>query len=357
MPPKSPDSSVEPGSKSEAAIASARDGGLRYVSDTELGISRRTAQGGFRYVGTAGRPVTDEATLNRVRSLAIPPAYVDVWICTRANGHLQATGRDARGRKQYRYHPRWAEVRDRQKFSRIEAFGAALPRLRRRLRIDLKQAGFPKQKVAAILVGVMADTLVRIGNRAYERGNKSYGLTTLRNRHVSFLRGGRAQLKFRGKSGVEQEVVLDDKRLSKLLRHCQQLPGQQLFQYLDEDDVVQPVDSGMINDYLREAMGSEFTAKDFRTWGGTLAATRLLADIPWDEDGASQRVMASMRKSVEVEVAHLLGNTPAVCRKSYIDPRVYKAWEQGWLARASAKVRGARQWEQLALRLLRRKRS
>ena len=355
MPRKSSEVPNEPLSKSEAAIASARDGALRYVSDDEPGLRRHKTRSGFRYVDAAGHTVSDEATLQRVRSLAIPPAYVDVWICTRANGHLQATGRDARGRKQYRYHPRWAEVRDQQKFSRIEAFGAALPRLRRRLRTDLKQAGFPRQKVAAILVGVMADTLVRIGNRAYARGNKSYGLTTLRNRHVSFLRGGRAQLKFKGKSGVEHEVVVDDKRLSKLLRHCQQLPGQHLFQYRDEEGHVQPVDSGMVNDYLRQAMGNEFTAKDFRTWGGTLAATRLLAEMPWDEEGASQRAMASMRKQVETDVAGQLGNTPAVCRKSYIDPRVYQAWEQGWLARESTDVRGPRQWEQLTLRLLRRK--
>ncbi len=357
MPRKSPAAKPEPPSKSAAAIASARDGGLRYVSDEQPGLARRKTRGGFRYLDASGQPVTDEATLQRVRSLAIPPAYGDVWICPRANGHLQATGRDARGRKQYRYHARWAEVRDVQKFSRIEAFGAALPRLRRRLRRDLALTGFPEKKVAAILVGVMADTLVRIGNRTYERGNKSYGLTTLRNRHVSFLRGGRARLKFRGKSGVEQEVVIDDKRLAKLLRHCQQLPGQHLFQYRDEDGTVQPVDSGLINDYLRDAMGSEFTAKDFRTWGGTLAAIRLLAEMPWDEGGASQRAMASMRKTVEVEVSRQLGNTPAVCRKSYIDPRVYRAWEQGWLARASRGVRGPRQWEKLALRLLRRKRS
>ena len=355
MPRKPPDARKEPASKSEAAIASARDGGLRYVSDEEPGLRRHKTRTGFRYVDAAGRPIKDEAILRRVRALAIPPAYLDVWICPRANGHLQATGRDARGRKQYRYHARWAEVRDQQKFSRIEAFGAALPRLRRRLRTDLKRSGFPREKVAAILVGVMADTLVRIGNRSYERGNKSYGLTTLRNRHVSFLRGGRARLKFRGKSGVEHEVVLDDTRLSKLLRHCQQLPGQHLFQYRDEDGDVQPVDSGLVNDYLRKAMGGEFTAKDFRTWGGTLAAIRLLAEMPWDEDGASQRVMASMRKAVETEVARQLGNTPAVCRKSYIDPRVYTAWEQGWLARASVNVRGPRQWEQLALRLLKRK--
>ncbi len=355
MPRKSPDTRIEPASKTDAAIASARDGGLRYVSNDEPGLRRHPTKTGFRYVDAAGRPVKDEATLSRVRSLAIPPAYLDVWICPRANGHLQATGRDARGRKQYRYHARWAEVRGRQKFGRVAEFGAALPRLRRRLRTDLALAGFPRQKVAAILVGVMADTLVRIGNRSYERGNKSYGLTTLRNRHVSFLRGGRARFKFRGKSGIEHDVVLDDKRLTSLLRHCQQLPGQHLFQYVDEDGNVQPVDSGLVNDYLRDGMGGEFTAKDFRTWGGTLAATRLLAEMPWDEDGASQRAMAAIRKAVEIEVAQQLGNTPAVCRKSYIDPRVYQAWEQGWLARASNNVRGPRQWEQLTLRLLRRK--
>ena len=338
-----------------AAIASARKGGLRYVSDEDPGLGRRRTASGFRYVDPDGRAVRDAGTLQRVRSLAIPPAYEDVWICTLPEGHLQATGRDARGRKQYRYHPRWREVRDGQKFGRIEAFGAALPRLRRRLRKDLALPGFPQPKVIAILVAVMADTLVRIGNAGYARSNKSYGLTTLRNRHVQFLRGGRARLRFRGKGGVAHDIAVDDARLAKLVRDCQQLPGQQLFQYRDDNGTVQPVDSGMVNDYLRDAMGAAFTAKDFRTWGGTLAATRLLAEMPWNEDGASQRAMASMRKAVEADVARQLGNTPAVCRKSYIDPRVYAAWESGWLARASEGVRGPRQWEALALRLLRRR--
>ena len=243
-------------------------------------------------------------------------------------------------------------VRD---LGRIEAFGAALPRLRRRLRKDLALAGFPRRKVAAMVVAVMADTLVRIGNAGYARDNRSYGLTTLRNRHVRFLRDGRARLQFRGKGGVDHDIALDDRRLAGLLRHCQQLPGQHLFQYRDDDGAVQPVDSRLVNDYLREAMGEAFTAKDFRTWGGTLAAIRLLAEMPWDEAGASQRAMASMRKAVETDVARQLGNTPAVCRKSYIDPRVYRAWERGWLARASAGVRGPRQWEALALKLLRRR--
>ena len=337
------------------AQASARGGGLVYVTDAEPGLRRRPAGDGFRYLHPDGRAVRDADTLGRVRALAIPPAYRDVWICVHPEGHLQATGRDARGRKQYRYHPRWNEVRGREKFGRIEAFGAALPRLRRRLRADLKLPGWPQRKVLAIVVAVMADTLVRIGNAGYARDNKSYGLTTLRNRHVQFLRGGRARLRFRGKGGIEHEVAIDDARLARLLRHCGQLPGQQLFQYRDEDGQPRPVDSGMVNDYLREAMGQAFTAKDFRTWGGTLAAIRLLAEMPWDEDGASARAMAGMRASVEKAVAAQLGNTPAVCRKSYIDPRAYRAWETGWLARASAGVRGPRQWEALALRMLRRR--
>lgn len=336
-------------------LASAREGGLVYVSDADPGLSRCRAGKGFRYCDPQGHAVRDGATLERVRALAIPPAYREVWICMRANGHLQATGRDARGRKQYRYHPRWSEVRDREKFGRVEAFGRALPKLRRRLREDLKLAGFPERKVVAIVVAVMADTLVRIGNEGYARDNHSYGLTTLRNRHVSFLRGGRARLKFRGKGGIEHEVELDDARLVKLVRGCQQLPGQDLFQYRDDDGGIHPVGSAQVNDYLRDAMGEDFTAKDFRTWGGTLAAIRLLADMPWDEAGASQRAMAAMRKAVEAGVARQLGNTPAVCRKSYIDPRVYPAWERGWLARASAKVRGPRQWEALALKLLHRR--
>lgn len=347
MPPATPVATPE--------VASAREGGLVYVSDTEPGLRRRPHREGFRYLDADGRAVRDAATLQRVRALAIPPAYRDVWICRLANGHLQATGRDARGRKQYRYHPRWSEVRDREKFGRIEAFGAALPRLRRRLREDLKLAGFPARKVAAMVVAVMADTLVRIGNAGYARDNKSYGLTTLRNKHVQFLRGGRARFRFRGKGGIDHDVVLDDARLARLLRHCQQLPGQHLFQYQDDDGQLRPVGSAQVNDYLREAMGEAFTAKDFRTWGGTLAAIRLLAEMPWDEAGASQRAMAAMRKAVETDVARQLGNTPAVCRKSYIDPRVYAAWECGWLARASNGVRGPRQWEALALKLLRRR--
>jgi DNA topoisomerase-1 len=347
-------------SPDEACIASASDGGLVYVSDEEPGLRRQRSGAGFRYLDAEGRTVRDKQTLARIRSLAIPPAYRDVWICRRANGHLQASGRDARGRKQYRYHPRWKEVRDARKFDRIVAFAAALPGLRRALRRDLARDGFGREKVLAIVVSVLADTLVRIGNAEYARGNRSYGLTTLRNRHVEFLRGGRAHLRFRGKGGQEHDVVLDDARLTRLMRRCQQLPGQMLFQYIDDDGQRQPIDSGMVNDYLRDAMGEEFTAKDFRTWGGTLVAIRLLAaqEVPLREDGEPKvTAIPGVRNEVIAQVAHLLGNTPAVCRKSYIDPTVFECWEDGRLQRAVAGARGERQWEQAALKLLRRGRN
>ena len=340
-----------------AHVESAADGGLLYVTDEQPGLRRRRSGKGFCYLDPEGQVVRDDDTLARIRSLAIPPAYRDVWICRHARGHLQASGRDARGRKQYRYHPRWKEARDARKFDRIVAFAAALPRLRRVLRRDLARPGFGREKVLAIVVSVLADTLLRIGNAEYARGNRSYGLTTLRNHHVEFLRGGRAHLHFRGKSGLEHDVVLDNARLTRLVRTCQQLPGQMLFQYLDDDGQTQPVDSGMVNDYLREAMGDEFTAKDFRTWGGTLVAIRLLAahDVPRHEDGAPHVTqMTALRNEVVKQVAATLGNTPAVCRKSYIDPLVFECWEDGRLHRCVANCRGERQWELAALRLLRR---
>jgi DNA topoisomerase IB len=253
-------------------VQAAKQAGLVYVCDTEPGIRRARKGEGFAYTAPDGTPVRDEETLARIRALAIPPAYTDVWICADPQGHLQATGRDAKGRKQYRYHPDWASVRGDGKFERIVAFGEALPKLRRRLTRDLRLSGFPREKVLAIVVSVMARTLIRVGNDCYARSNRSFGLTTLRNRHVGFLRGGRAKFKFRGKSGLEHEIVLDDGHLAKLVQRCQQLPGQALFQYLDDDGSVQPVDSGEVNAYLRDAMGESFTAKDFRTWGGTLAA-------------------------------------------------------------------------------------
>jgi DNA topoisomerase IB len=341
------------------AARSARDGGLVYVSDDAPGLRRLRAGRGFRYVDADGHAVRDAATLARIRALAIPPAWRDVWICPRAHGHLQATGRDARGRKQYRYHARWRHVRDAEKFDRIVAFGTALPRLRRRMRADLARTGLGREKVLAIVVAVMADTLVRVGNDEYVRGNNSYGLTTLRNRHIEFLRGGGARLRFRGKGGVAHEVALDDRRLARLVRRCQQLPGQHLFQYRDDDGELQPVDSDEVNAYLREATGEEFTAKDFRTWGATLEALKLLAprEVPVRKDGTpNERAVNTACNEVVAEVACALSNTPAVCRKAYIDPAVFAAWQAGQLASTARQARGARQWEQAALRILRRAR-
>ena len=332
--------------------------GLRHVSDTDPGIHRLGTAPRFRYVDADGAPVRDRDTLDRIRMLAIPPAYTDVWICPDPRGHLQATGRDARGRKQYRYHPRWRNVRGEGKFARVVAFGEALPRLRRALRRDLALPGYPREKVLAIVVAVMEETLLRVGNDEYARSNRSYGLTTLRNQHVAFLHGGRARFRFRGKSGQQMDVVLDDGRLARLLRRCQQLPGQALFQYVDDDGTVQPVDSGLVNDYLRMAMGGEFTAKDFRTWGATLGAFRRLAATPlprpWREgEPPSQRSLAIVEKRVVEDVAAMLGNTPTVCRNSYIDPTVFAGWRDGRLQKTAAGATGERQWEQAALRFLR----
>ncbi|MBO9738480.1 DNA topoisomerase IB [Xanthomonas axonopodis pv. begoniae] len=338
------------------ARATARAAGLTYVNDQQPGISRRKAGKSFSYRDADGQRVADAETLQRIRSLAIPPAYTEVWICAKPNGHLQATGRDARRRKQYRYHPEWAQVRGEGKFERVIAFGTALPKLRRRLRRDLLLPGFPREKVLAIVVALLADTLVRVGNAEYARSNRSYGLTTLRNRHMEFLKGGRARLKFRGKSGQDHDIEVDDKQLVKLIRQCQQLPGQSLFQYRDDDGQLQPVDSGEVNDYLREAMGEDFTAKDFRTWGGTLAALQRLARLPLPER-SSERALTQVQNDVIREVADALGNTPSVCRKAYIDPCVFEGWRAGQLQAMATGVRGERQWEAATLKFLSASRS
>ena len=340
------------------AEATAAHAGLRHVTDAMPGIRRRRAGTGFSYRRASGARVDDAATLARIRALAIPPAWTEVWICPDPRGHLQASGRDARGRKQYRYHPEWSAVRGNGKFDRVVAFGEALPGLRRRLRRDLAKPGYPREKVLAIVVALLGETLVRVGNPEYARENRSYGLTTLRNRHVEFLRGGRARFRFRGKGGLDHEVELDDRRLVKLLRGCRQLPGQSLFQYRDDDGVLVPVDSGKVNDYLRDATGDAFSAKDFRTWGATLAAFQRLArtTLPYRADGrpAGERALAGLERAVVKEVAAALGNTPAVCRKAYIDPAVFAGWREGSLQRAAANARGERQWESAALRFLRR---
>ena len=347
LPPDLPESIAQ-------AHEHARANGLIYVSDAEPGIQRRKRGQAFHYVGADGRPVADPRTVERIRKLAIPPAYTDVWICTRERGHLQATGRDARGRKQYRYHPNWRVTRDHGKFTRMIEFGAQLPKLRRRLKQDLALPGLPKDKVLAVIVTLLDETLIRVGNEEYARANRSYGLTTLRNKHVKFLRDGRATFCFRGKSGRQHELVLDDRRLARIIKRCQQLPGQQLFQYVDDQGDRQPVDSGMVNEYLREAMGAkdDFTAKDFRTWGGTLRAIAFLA-CQARREPMTQRAFNSCVASTARAVAETLGNTPAVCRKSYINPVVFEAWKLGVIERRVPRTAmSPRRMERAALILL-----
>jgi DNA topoisomerase IB len=335
----------------EMAVAA----GLVYVSDSDPGIRRLRKGNDFAYVRPDDSPLVAAAELARIASLAIPPAYDDVWICTDRRGHLQATGRDARRRKQYRYHPKWRLLRDGAKFERMVEFGEALPRLRLRLRRDLALPGLPREKVLAVIVSLLDATWVRIGNAEYARDNNSYGLTTLKNRHVQFIRDGRLLFRFRGKGGADHEIALDDKRLVKLVRHCHQLPGQRLFQYLDEDGGRRPIDSGQVNAYLREVMGADFTAKDFRTWGATLRAIALMTATPLPE-APSERALNECIVAVVKEVASELRNTPAVCRKSYINPVVFAAWRSGSLHKAIREdiTAAPRKAERLALGFLRR---
>jgi DNA topoisomerase I len=353
--------------KSSAAVATltgvaaeaaqmAVEAGLIYVSDAEPGIRRLRAGKGFRYLTPENRRLAAARELKRIASLAIPPAYRNVWISMQARGHLQATGRDARGRKQYRYHPEWRQVRDSAKFDRMVAFGEALTKLRRKLRRDLGLPGLPREKVLAVVVSILDATRVRIGNSEYARDNKSFGLTTLRNRHVSFIRDGRAVLNFRGKGGVQHEVHIDDRRIAQIVRRCQEIPGQHLFQYVSDDGQRCPIDSGQVNDYLRDAMGEDFTAKDFRTWGATLHAITLLARTPLPEK-PSERALKSEIADVVKQVAAKLRNTPAVCRKSYINPAVFEAWRSGLIHRVfngSLSLAAPRKAETLVLAFLRR---
>jgi DNA topoisomerase IB len=310
------------------AAQMALEAGLIYVSSTESGIRRHRAGKSFYYLAADNRRITAPAELKRIAALAVPPAYENVWICPHTLGHLQATGRDARGRKQYRYHPRWRELRDTAKFDRMAAFADALPRLRRKLKRDLGLPGLPREKVLAAVVALLDATRARVGNAEYARDNKSFGLTTLRNRHVSFARDGRALLSFRGKGGVPHEIPVDDKRVVRIVQRCQDLPGQHLFQYVGDDGERCPIDSGMVNSYLREAMGDDFTAKDFRTWGATLHALILLARTPWQPNGSEHAQNKQIAGVVE-QVAAGLRNTPAVCRKSYINPVAFEAWRSG----------------------------
>jgi DNA topoisomerase I len=336
------------------AVEIARAAGLTYVRDTEPGIRRKRRNDGFDFVAPDGKTLRDREAA-RVQALAVPPAYEDVWICTNPRGHLQATGRDARGRKQYRYHAEWRRVRDGAKFERMIEFGEALPLLRRQLQRDLALPGLPRDKVLAVVVGLLDATRIRIGNAAYVRDNASYGLTTLRNRHARFVRDGRLRLTFRGKGGALQEVPVDDRRLVRLVRRCQQLPGQHLFQYVDDEGARHPVTSDQVNDYLRDAMGADFTAKDFRTWGASLRAIALLARMPLPESGTERACKACITTAIKT-VAAELANTPTVCRKSYINPIVFDAWRRGALHESvpPAVVNGPRKMERWALNFLRR---
>jgi len=305
--------------------AAAKAAGLRYVLDDRPGIRREPDGDGFRYVDAKGEPVDDEATLKRIKSLAIPPAWTDVWICPQANGHLQATGRDARGRKQYRYHPKWREVRDEVKYERMINFGKALPKIRKEVDRALALPGLPRDKVLATIVYLLEATMMRIGNDEYARENKSYGLTTLRNRHVK-IDGSEVEFRFRGKSGVYHDVKVHDRRLARIIQRTRDLPGQDLFQYLDEDGERHTVGSSDVNDYLRTITGEDYTAKDFRTWSGTVLAAMALQEFEAvDSDAQAKK---NVVRAIE-SVAERLGNTPSVCRKCYVHPAVLDAYLDG----------------------------
>ena len=319
------------------AIALSASVGLVYVTDREAGIKRVKRGERFAYVGTDERTLRDPKTLQRIASLAIPPAYERVWICGKDRGHLQATGYDVRGRKQYRYHPDWRSARDGEKFDRMIEFGEALPKLRRRLSRDLALKGLSRDKVLATVVSLLDATRIRIGNAEYARDNASFGLTTLKNRHVKFITDGRARFTFNGKGGLEHDVTIDDKRLSRIVRSCQHLPGQQLFQYLDDDGERHPITSDLVNAYLQDAMGEDFTAKDFRTWSATLSAIALMAatPLPVEIDGrTSEKSFKAAIVTAIKAVAAELRNTPTVARKSYINPIVFTAWRSGSLHKA-----------------------
>lgn len=317
---------------------SAKEAGLRYVTDARPGIARKSKGDGFIYErpgkNGASRPcrVRDPGTLARIKRLAIPPAWTNVWICPAENGHLQATGRDARGRKQYRYHPNWRKVRDETKYERMLAFGKALPRIRRKVTRDLALPGMPREKVLATLVRLLEMTLIRVGNDEYARENHSYGLTTLHNRHAK-VQGTRVTFKFRGKHGREHEIDIHDPSLARVVRRCRDLPGQELFAYLDENGKAVDVGSADVNAYLREITGEEFTAKDFRTWYGTVLAALALREF---ERATSQREAKQHIKEAIEAVAKLLGNTPAICRKCYVHPEVIDAYIDGSLKEAIA---------------------
>jgi DNA topoisomerase-1 len=328
---------------------------LRYVNDALPGIRRSRVRKGFVYRDARNQVIRDPAQLGRIKALAIPPAWEDVWICASPSGHLQATGRDSKRRKQYRYHPAWRKIRDELKYGRMSAFGKALPLIRRRVSADLARPGLPREKVLATVVRLLERTCVRVGNKEYAKANGSFGLTTLRNRHAD-VAGSELRLNFQGKGGKPHTVAIKDDRLAKIVRRCRDLPGYELFQYLDENHQPQVIDSSDVNSYLREITGEDFTAKDFRTWAGTLVALQALAGVEecTSKTGAKKNVLAAIKV-----VAEHLRNTPAICRKSYIHPIVLETYSDGYLAQLCkihlASSSGMSRLESLLLRLLRRR--
>jgi DNA topoisomerase-1 len=324
---------------------------MRHSTDREPGIARVGGEKGFAYRDAAGKRVADEETLARIRRLAIPPAWTDVWICADERGHLQAAGRDARGRKQYRYHPRWRELREADKFDHLLDFAKALPAIRKRVRRDLAAPGLTRDKVLAAIVQLLERTCIRVGNERYAEENESFGLTTLRNRHVK-VRGDRIEFQFRGKSGKFHRIGIEDPRLARVVRRCRELPGQELFEYADDAGEVQRIGSGDVNEYLHEIAGDEFTSKDFRTWAGSVYVAELLRRRGLEGDVRLTDMAAAVR-----EAARLLGNTPAVCRKSYVHPRVLDT--ATWSAPAASGGRapsGLHPAEAALVRLLRARR-
>lgn len=336
--------------------------GLRYIDDTTPGIKRRKSGKHFSFIQPDGKPLRDADEIARIRALAIPPAYTDVWISPYANGYLQATGRDARGRKQYRYHPQWRLWRDANKYHRVIAFGKALPKIRRRVSRDLQREGLCREKVLATIVRLLEVTLIRVGNEEYARTNRSFGLTTLRDQHVS-IRGSNALFRFRGKSGQMHEIALTDKKLTAIVKRCRDLPGQELFQYIDENGERHGIHSNDVNDYLREITGDDFTAKDFRTWAGTVLTASALHEI--ESFNSESEAKSNVVRAIE-SVACLLGNTPAICRRCYVHPEVIESYldqtlsphlQRGVPPLLARSLRGLQQHEIAVIALLRARQS
>ncbi|KJK07680.1 MULTISPECIES: DNA topoisomerase IB [Pseudomonas] len=305
--------------------------GLHYVDDNQPGLRRKKSRAGFVYVDANGQRIRDPVTLERIKALAVPPAYTDVWICADPQGHLQATGRDARGRKQYRYHTLWRDFRDSHKYARMLAFADALPKLRQQLDSQLARPGLDREKVMALVVSLLDTTLIRVGNRQYARDNNSFGLTTLRNRHVK-VQGSAIRFSFRGKSGIEHQVTLRNRRLANLIKRCMDLPGQDLFQYQDALGQRHCVGSADVNAFLQQLTGSDFTAKDYRTWAGSALALSRLRTLQWQPQSEARRQIVDTVK----QVALRLGNTPAVCRRCYIHPALFECFVRGELANLPA---------------------